>query len=312
MAKIERLAIVSAVVVPFVGLCLAIVLLWGSAVSLIDLSAFLIGYFLTGIGITVGYHRLFSHRSFETRPTVRAALAVLGSMSAEGPVLDWTADHRKHHKFTDSDGDPHSPYTNGGDGWRAVLGGLFHAHVGWLLNRRDRASARRYVPDLVADPVMRVIDRTYALWVTLGLAIPFVYGFLLGGFSVAAGLTAFLWGGLVRLFAVQHATWTVNSICHMYGKQPFDPSEAARNNWGVAAIAFGEGWHHNHHVFPTSANIALGRRQFDPGYAFIRLLRAVGLASNVRTPSTQQLHAREDATGTKLSRTDASRQRALL
>ncbi|CAA9485011.1 MAG: Fatty acid desaturase; Delta-9 fatty acid desaturase, partial [uncultured Solirubrobacteraceae bacterium] len=244
---------------------------------------------LVGFGVTIGYHRLLTHRSFDAPPAVRGALAILRSMSVQGAVIHWVADHRKHHTFTDEEGDPHSPHTHDVPGWRGVVGGWWHAHTGWLFDRAERASARRFARDLREDPVMRFVDRWFFAWALLGLAIPFAAGFVLSGGSLMAGFTAFVWGGLVRVFLLHHATWSVNSICHMYGRRPFETEDESRNNWVVALVSLGEGWHHNHHAFPTSARHGLQRFELDPSYAIIRGMEMVGLASNVRKPTTRDL-----------------------
>ncbi len=204
-------------------------------------------------------------------------------------MIHWVADHRKHHTFADEDGDPHSPHLHEGEGWRGVLKGMWHAHTGWLFDREERASARRYARDLREDPAMRFVDRYFPLWVLLGLAIPFAAGLALSGGELAAGLTAMLWGGLVRIFVLHHATWSVNSICHIYGKRPFALDDESRNNWAVAFVSLGEGWHHNHHAFPTSAQHGLGRIQLDPSYALIRVMERLGLARNVKRPRPSEL-----------------------
>jgi stearoyl-CoA desaturase (delta-9 desaturase) len=289
MSALERRITTVAVVVPFVGFLAAIVLLWGGLVTGRDLAIFAAMYLLVGFGITIGFHRLLTHRSFEAPTPVRLALAVLGSMSVQGAVIHWVADHRKHHTFADEDGDPHSPHLHEGEGWRGVLKGMWHAHTGWLFDREERASARRYARDLREDPGMRFVDRFFPLWVLLGLAIPFAAGLALSGGELAAGLTAMLWGGLVRIFVLHHATWSVNSICHIYGKRPFAIEDESRNNWAVAFVSLGEGWHHNHHAFPTSAKHGLGRIQLDPSYALIRVMERLGLARNVKRPRASEL-----------------------
>lgn len=227
---------------------------------------------------------MLTHRSFQAPAAVRAVFAVLGSMSVQGAVIHWVADHRKHHAFTDEEGDPHSPHAHGGSGWRAVLSGIWHSHMGWLFDRGERASARRFAPDLREDPTIAMVDRLFPLWALLGLALPAVAGLLLSGGEWSAALTGLLWGGLVRIFIQHHATWSVNSICHIYGKQPFQMDDQSRNNWAVALVSLGEGWHHNHHAFPTSARHGLQRLQIDPSYALIRLLERLGLASEVKHP----------------------------
>lgn len=289
VSALERRITVAAVVVPFVAFLAAVVLAWGGLVTGRDLAIFAVMYLLAGFGVTVGYHRLLTHRAFDAPGPVRGALAVLGSMGVQGAVIRWVADHRKHHTFADEQGDPHSPHTHGGHGWRGVLSGWWHAHTGWLFEASERASVRRYARDLLDDPVIRFVDRWFVGWVVLGFALPFAAGLLLSGGDPVAGLTALLWGGLVRVFLLHHATWSVNSICHMYGDRPFAIEDESRNNWAVALVTFGEGWHHNHHAFPTSARHGLSPRQFDPSYLVICTLEALGLASNVRRPAPSDL-----------------------
>jgi stearoyl-CoA desaturase (delta-9 desaturase) len=258
-------------------------------VSGLDLAIFAVMYLLVGFGVTVGFHRLLTHRAFEAPAAVRGTLAALGSMSVQGAVIHWVADHRKHHTFTDEEGDPHSPHTHDVDGWRGVLKGLWHSHTGWLFDPSQRTEVRRFAPDLLKDPTIRFVDRWFLGWVALGLALPFAAGLVLSGWELTAALSALLWGGFVRIFLLHHATWSVNSICHMYGSQPFELEDESRNNVAVALVTLGEGWHHNHHAFPTSARHGLRWLQFDPTYAFIRALEAVGLARNVRQPTEEQL-----------------------
>lgn len=284
MSTLERRITITAVVVPFLAFMAAIVLLWGGLVTGRDLAIFAVMYVLVGFGVTIGFHRLLTHRAFEAPAPVRAILAILGSMSLQGAVIHWVADHRKHHTFADEQGDPHSPHTNEEGGLRGVLRGVWHAHTGWLFDRAERASAGRFARDLKADPAIRFVDRYFLYWVLLGLIIPFLAGFALSGGELAAGLTGLLWGGLVRIFVLHHATWSVNSICHIYGKRPFATGDESRNNWAVALVSLGEGWHHNHHAFPTSARHGLRRLEFDPSYALIWLMERVGLARNVRRP----------------------------
>lgn len=288
MTLLERRITIAAVVVPFLAFLGAVVLLWGGAVTWRDLAILGVMYAFVGFGVTIGFHRLLTHRSFDAPTPVRMALAIFGSMSVQGAVIHWVADHRKHHTFTDEEGDPHSPHTEGGEGWRGVLRGMWHAHTGWLFDGDQRTSARRFAPDLKKDPAIRFVDRYFLLWVALGLAIPFAAGFAIGG-TLTAGLTALLWGGLVRIFVLHHATWSVNSVCHMYGKRPFVTDDESRNNWVVALVSLGEGWHHNHHAFPTSAKHGLQGRQFDPSYWLIRGMAAVGLASNLREPKPAEI-----------------------
>jgi stearoyl-CoA desaturase (Delta-9 desaturase) len=293
VSALERRITVVAVVVPFAGFLLALYLLWGGLVDARDIAILAVMYVAIGFGVTIGFHRLFTHRSFEAKPWLRGTLAILGSMSVQGAVIHWVADHRKHHTFADEEGDPHSPHTHGGEGWRAIAGGLWHSHLGWLIERdKEHTSARRFAPDLLKDPLVRRIDSLFPLWVTLGLVIPFLAGFALSGGELAAGLTALVWAGFVRIFLLHHATWSVNSICHMYGRQFFESKDEARDNWAVAIVALGEGWHHGHHAFPTSARHGLSKGQIDPSYATIKLFEKLGWATNVKVPKSSQLAAK--------------------
>ena len=293
-SRLERRITVVAVVLPFVGFLAALWLLWGGAVTWRDLGILAVMYVLVGFGVTIGFHRMLTHRSFEAKPWFRATIAIFGSMSVQGAVIHWVADHRKHHTFTDEEGDPHSPHTHAGEGWRGVLTGLWHSHMGWLFEDQH-TSARRFAPDLRNDPVIRWVDKLFPLWVMLGLVIPFLAGLALSGGSLWAGFTAFLWAGLVRVFLLHHATWSVNSICHMYGRRELATDDESRDNWLVALVSFGEGWHHSHHAFPTSARHGLQRKQIDPSYAVIRLLERLGLVWNVKQPRAEQIAAKRQA-----------------
>ncbi len=246
MTAAERRITIIAVVLPFAGFCAAVYLLWDGAITARDLAILGVMYVLAALGITVGFHRLLTHRSFDAPDWLRAILAALGSMAAQGAVIRWVAHHRKHHAFADEDGDPHSPHTTRAPGWRGVALGLWHAHIGWMFAKDQPASARRYAPDLRDDPTISRVDRLFLTWVLLGLLIPFVAGLALSGGDLLAGLEGLLWGGLVRIFLFHHATWSVNSICHCYGKRPFITQDESRNNWAIAILALGEGWHHNH------------------------------------------------------------------
>ena len=266
--------------VPMLALGVAAWRAWEGLLRPGDVVVFAVLYVLTGFGVTVGFHRLFTHRSFKARPAVRAILAVFGSAAIEGPVISWVADHRKHHAFSDRPGDPHSPHVNHGVGWSGALRGLLHAHVGWLFRHDQRGARARYAPDLLADPVIRFVDRTFVLWAVSGLALAFVLGAVIGG-SVAAGLTALLWGGAVRLLVLHHLTYSINSICHVFGRRTFATADESRNVFWLALPTFGEAWHNNHHAFPTSARHGLGRWQLDPSALVIRGLEACGLAWDV-------------------------------
>ena len=266
--------------VPPAALVVAGWLAWGGALYWHDLLVLAITYTLTGLGITVGYHRLFTHRSFKTSRTVRATLAVLGSMAVEGPLIEWVATHRKHHSFSDQPGDPHSPHVDHAPGWRGALHGLGHAQVGWMFRGRDKANPARYARDLVADRDLRFISRTFPLWVMAGLAVPFGLGVALTG-SIVGGLTGLLWGGAVRVFLLHHVTFSINSLCHSFGRRPFTTGDESRNLAWLAPLAFGEAWHNNHHAFPTSARHGLKRWQVDPGAWLISGLERCHLAWDV-------------------------------
>jgi stearoyl-CoA desaturase (Delta-9 desaturase) len=282
VANETRDCIITGVVtaLPILLLVVAAWQVWDEALHWRDLAIFGVIYVVTGLGITVGFHRLLTHRSFKTGPAVRAILAALGSAAIEGPVISWVADHRKHHTFSDEEGDPHSPHVGHGGGWRGTLRGLLHAHVGWLFVHTERGSKRRFAPDLLADPVVRFIDRTFVLWAVVGLAIPFGLGVALGG-TLVAGLTGLLWGGAVRMFVVHHVTYSINSICHVFGRRPFDTDDESRNVFWLALPTFGEAWHNNHHAFPTSAVHGLRRWELDPSALVIRALEKLGLAWDV-------------------------------
>jgi stearoyl-CoA desaturase (delta-9 desaturase) len=285
----ERLVRTGVIGLPLAAIGVAGWLSWGGTLHWHDLVVLAIVYILTGAGITVGFHRLFTHRSFKTSRPLRAIFAVLGSMAVEGSVIEWVATHRKHHSFADRPGDPHSPHADQAPGWRGALRGLLHAHVGWMFRGGNMANPARYAKDLVADRDLRFISRTFPLWVAVGLALPFGLGVALSG-SIVGGLTGLLWGGLVRVFLLHHATFSINSLCHFFGGRPFGTGDESRNLAWLAPITFGESWHNNHHAFPTSARHGLGRHQIDPGAWVITGLARLHLAWDVVkiTPEKQQ------------------------
>jgi stearoyl-CoA desaturase (delta-9 desaturase) len=256
--------------------------MWDGLLHRSDLIVFAVLYLLTGLGITVGFHRLFTHRSFKTSPALRAVFAVLGSAAIEGPVISWVADHRKHHAFSDREGDPHSPHVDHGVGWRGALRGLAHAHVGWLFIHTQRGSRERYAPDLLADPVVAFVDRTFLLWAVGGLAAAFGLGYAIGG-TWRAGLTGLLWGGAVRMLVLHHMTYSINSLCHFFGRRDYATEDHSRNVLWLALPTLGEAWHNNHHAFPTSASHGLSWRQPDVSALVIRGLERLGLVWDVVT-----------------------------
>jgi stearoyl-CoA desaturase (delta-9 desaturase) len=222
---------------------------------------------------------------------VRALLSVFGSAAVEGPVISWVADHRKHHAFSDQDGDPHSPHVGHGGGWRGTLGGLFHAHLGWLFVHDQRGKRSRYAPDLLADPALRFIDRTFFVWVFAGLALPFVIGYALGG-TLAAGLSGLLWGGAVRMAVLHHVTFSINSLCHTFGRRRFETTDRSRNLAWLALPSMGEAWHNNHHAFPTSAAHGFRVWEVDPSALLISGLERTGLAWDVQRISRERQERR--------------------
>jgi stearoyl-CoA desaturase (delta-9 desaturase) len=266
-------------------------LAWGGALHWQDLLVLAITYVACGFGVTVGFHRLFTHRSFKTSRPLRALFAVLGSMAIEGPLIEWVSTHRKHHRYSDADGDPHSPHGQAETGLRGTLRGLGHAHIGWIFRGEDMANPQRYAKDLLEDRDLRFIDRTFPLWAALGLALPFALGMALTG-SVVGGLTGLLWGGAVRLFLLHHATYSINSLCHFFGGKQYPTGDESRNLAWLAPLTFGEAWHNNHHAFPTSARHGLGRFQLDPSAWLIKVLERCGLAWDVVRISPERQRAK--------------------
>jgi len=281
VTRLERNVNIAAVVTPFLGLIVAATLLWDGFLGARDVAIFALMYALTAVGVTVGFHRLLTHRAFRTRAWLRYTLAVLGSMSLQGPVIDWVADHRKHHTFSDEEGDPHSPHAGAGAGFRGMVRGLWHAHTGWLFETHGQASSKRFARDLLEDPKMRAINRSFPLIALSSVLLPFLLGLALGGGALVAGLSALLWGGLVRIFIVHHITWSINSICHFFGRRRFDTDDHSTNVFWLALPSLGEAWHHNHHAFPQSACHGLRWYEVDPSGWLILALARVGLAWDV-------------------------------
>ncbi len=277
-----RVTMLVAVIAPFFGLVAAIISLWGWGFRWSDLALLLGMYVLTALGITVGFHRLFTHRSFETNRAVQFVFAVLGSMAVQGPLLDWVAFHRRHHQHSDDAEDPHSPHHQGSGIW-GVVHGLWHAHLGWMFAPKP-PDLQRYVSDLRQSSLLRAASKLFPLWVLAGLLIPAGIGWLLIG-TPSGAWTGFVWGGLVRILFVHHVTWSINSVCHIWGRQPFYSHDESRNNALFGIFGLGEGWHNTHHAFPTSARHGLRWWQIDVSYWVIRGLELAGLAWNVKLPS---------------------------
>ena len=287
-----RVINLAAVTIPFAGLVAAIIMLWGVAFNWIYLALLGGMYVATAIGINVGYHRFFTHRSFKTPRFIEAILAVLGSMAVEGPVIQWAAMHRCHHQHSDEHQDPHSPHSHDAGFWNMVRG-MWHAHMGWLFRPHPPGLAR-YVNDLRKDRLVCRMSKLFPLWVLVGLLIPAALGglFTLSWMGVLLG---FIWGGLVRIFLVHHVTWSINSVCHIWGTRPFETHDESRNNAIFGVLALGEGWHNNHHAFPTSARHGLYWWQLDVTYMIIRGMALVGLARDVRVPSPDRIAAKRCA-----------------
>ncbi len=271
------------VVVPLAGLAAAVATLWGHGIGLTDVLLAVALYLVTGFGVTVRFHRLITHRSFTARPWLRIALAIAGSMSLQGDVITWAAAHRRHHAFTDRPGDPHSPYQYG-TGTVGQLRGLVHAHFGWLF-RNDPTPAARYVPDLLADPAMVRVASAFPALSIVSLILPFAAGWALGG-ELRDAWTALLWAGLVRVLVLHHVTWSVNSLCHMFGARPHRVRNFDRSAdlWPLALISFGESWHNGHHAAPACARHGTRPHQIDPSAALIRMFERLGLATRVHWP----------------------------
>lgn len=277
-----RLINLGGVLLPIAGLVVGLWLLWGTHFNWLYLGLLVGMYLISGLGITIGYHRLFTHRSFTTPKWVSTLLAIMGSMAVEGSVLHWVAVHRKHHQHSDEHDDPHSPHAFGG-GMLAMIRGMWHAHIGWSLGKRKKEDLSKYVYDLKKDRLLVWTSRLFPLWVAIGLLIPAVLGGLLT-MTWMGVLMGFLWGGLVRVLLVHHATWSINSVCHIWGTTPYKSNDESKNNVVFGILALGEGWHNNHHAFPRSARHGLAWWQFDISYLIIKAMSWVGLAKRIHVP----------------------------
>jgi stearoyl-CoA desaturase (Delta-9 desaturase) len=285
---IGRSVTVLLVIAPVVALAVALPLLWGDAVSWPDLVLAVIFFFVTGHGIAIGYHRLFTHSSFVPNRPLKIALASIGSMALEGSVIGWVANHRRHHMFSDRPGDPHSPHRYG-SGALAGTRGFLYAHVGWLF-AVDTTSADRFAPDLLGDRDLVVVSRLFPVFAVISLAVPFALGWWWAG-TLGGALTALLWAGLVRMILLHHVTWSVNSICHVFGRQPFTQKDRSTNFAPLAVLSFGESWHNFHHAHPSAARHGALPRQIDTSALLIRMFERFGWATKVRWPTVAQLRA---------------------
>jgi stearoyl-CoA desaturase (Delta-9 desaturase) len=297
--RVQVAVTVAIVAGPFAGLAAAVWLAWGHGVGLTDIWLAITLYLITGLGVTVGFHRLLTHRSFTAAPALRVGLAVAGSMAFEGDVIGWVATHRRHHAFADRPGDPHSPYRYGTSP-AAQLRGLAHAHMGWLM-REDPTPRDRFAPDLLADSAMRRISAAFPALCVASLALPFAAGYAIGG-TLRAGLLGLIWAGLVRITLLQHVTWSVNSLCHVFGSRPFRTRkhDRATNLWPLALLSMGESWHNMHHSDPACARHGVDPRQVDMSAGLIRIFERLGWATAVRWPTHARLdNRRRDAAGTR-------------
>ncbi|WP_086845570.1 acyl-CoA desaturase [Amycolatopsis kentuckyensis] len=284
----ELITIRAFLLVPFLALAVAVPVFWGWGVSWLDLTIGGAFFVVSTLGVTVGYHRYFTHGSFRAKRALRIALAIAGGLAAQGPVIGWVADHRRHHAFSDRDGDPHSPWLFGTSPV-ALARGFWHAHMGWLFGR-DKTNVERFAPDLAADRDLRVVDRLFPLWVVLSLLLPPLLGGLIT-LSWWGALTAFLWAGLARISFQHHVTWSVNSVCHMIGERPFASRDRSANFWPLAILSMGESWHNTHHADPTSARHGAQRGQIDISARVIWVFEKLGWAWNVRWPTAKRLAA---------------------
>ena len=281
---LTKLILLALVWLPIIGVVSAIALLWNQWVNWVDLTLFLTMYTVCAFGITLGFHRMLTHKAFQAHPWVKTFFLISGSMAMQGPALHWAATHTQHHANSDDEGDPHSP-----------LKSLWHAHVGWILND-FKPDIQKYAGAMLKDPIIVFVHNTFWLWVFVGLAIPSLIGagaaYLMGQSAWFGALTGLIWGGFVRLFFNQHITWAVNSICHTFGSRQFETTDESRNNFLFGILAMGEGWHNNHHAFPRSARHGMSWKQPDPSAWAIWIMEKLGLIKDVVLISRKRIEAR--------------------
>ena len=282
----EQFMLYSFVIVPFLAFLAAVPVAWGWGMGWTDVVLFVVFYYVSGLGITIGYHRLFTHGSFKANRPLRIGLAIAGSMAIEGPVIRWVADHRRHHAYSDRDGDPHSPWRYG-ETTGALMKGLFWAHLGWMFDEMH-TNRDKYTPDLMRDKDVRFVDKLFPVWLLLSLLLPPAIAGLIS-MSWSAALSAFFWASLVRIFLLHHVTWSINSICHMIGERPFQARDKSANFWPLAVLSFGESWHNMHHADPTAARHGVLRGQLDTSARIIWFFERFGWATNVRWPKPERL-----------------------
>ncbi|MEX1177656.1 MAG: acyl-CoA desaturase [Nitriliruptor sp.] len=291
--KFQRIAMVFITTLPLLGLAAGIWYWWGRGVSAVDVGLLVGFYIATGLGITVGYHRMLTHQSFKAPVPVRVTWAVLGSLAIQGAAIDWVATHRRHHAYTDVPGDPHSPHVDAGDGFVGILKGLWYAHVGWMF-APDQTVAEVWAPDLLKDRHIARVSKLFPWIILASFLLPGILGGLLT-MSFTGAITGMLWGGLIRMMLLHHVTWSINSICHVFGTKPFNAHDESRNNPIMALLAFGEGWHNAHHAFPASARHGLRWWEFDASWLVIRGMSLVNLARDVKLPTPAQMQRRRNA-----------------
>jgi stearoyl-CoA desaturase (delta-9 desaturase) len=288
MPLFNRIVTLIVIILPMAALVYGIVMLWNRGFEWLHLVLLVSMYLATGIGVTIGFHRLFTHRAFETSRVVQAILGVLGSMAVEGSIFGWVADHRRHHQHSDRPDDPHSPHQHG-EGILNMLRGFWKSHIGWLFDHQTTRA--RYIKDLSQDRFVRTLSNLFPLWVLLSLLIPMGIAGLVSGTWTGA-LLGLVWGGLVRIMLVHHITWSINSVCHIWGTRPFKSNDQSRNNALFGILGFGEGWHNNHHAFPTSARHGLRWWEIDASWIIIWTMAKVGLVWNVRVPPLHRIEAK--------------------
>lgn len=285
----EQVALALFIIVPFLAVAAAVPVAWGGWLGWTDVVVMVLMYWLTGHGITVGFHRLFTHKSYKPNRAVKIFWAIAGSMAIQGPVIRWVADHRKHHKFSDRDGDPHSPWRYGTD-LKALGKGFWYAHMMWLFNP-EQTPQRKYAPDLMKDPDIVKISKQFPMWVAISLLLPAVLGGLLT-MSWQGALTAFFWGSLVRVSLLHHVTWSVNSICHTIGERPFLSRDKSANVWWLAIPSMGESWHNLHHADPTAARHGVLKGQVDTSARVIWFMEKLGWVKDVRWPTRERIDSK--------------------
>jgi stearoyl-CoA desaturase (delta-9 desaturase) len=291
-ARWEQVALAIFIVVPVLAVLSAGFVLWGSGLSWVDVTLAVVFYAISGHGITVGFHRYFTHGSFKANRPLRIALAIAGSMAIQGPVTRWVADHRRHHAFSDEEGDPHSPWRYG-ESFRGLTKGLFHAHIGWLFDV-EQTDQKRFAPDLLADKDIAKVAKYFPAIVTFSLLAPAVLGGLIT-MSWMGALTAYFWASIIRIGLLHHVTWSINSICHTWGDRPFVTKDRAVNVWWLAVISMGESWHNLHHADPTCARHGVDKGQLDSSARVIKAFEKLGWAHDVRWPKAERLAARRAA-----------------